>query len=196
MPGTTTNQRLSAWVATWAAHLQPDQVHWCDGSEAEFEALTQELVQAGTFTPLDPEKRPGSFWAHSDPADVARVEDRTFICSADPADAGPTNNWRDPATMRTELMALYAGAIGQALQGGFEGGRHPPMVCREDRPCGGPVLASPGYVRVFVLVLAASPPRRSSWKDPAVRPSMVAVTVWHQPARLPVSRLAFQRPPP
>ena len=107
----TANQRLKDWVETWADVLQPDGIHWCDGSDEEYAALCARLVEAGTFTQLDPEKRPNSFWAISDPGDVARVEDRTFICSASEADAGPTNNWRAPAAMREELLARYRGAM-------------------------------------------------------------------------------------
>jgi len=105
------NTKLNQWVADWAAILQPDSISWCDGSDEEWDRLTSELVASGTFTKLDEAKRPNSFWAHSDPADVARVEDRTFICSAIEADAGPTNNWRDPAEMRAELQRLYTGAM-------------------------------------------------------------------------------------
>jgi phosphoenolpyruvate carboxykinase (GTP) len=111
MTGSTTNQRLIDWVDEWAEVLEPDAVHWCDGSQEEYEALCAVLVEAGTFTPLDEAKRPNSYWAHSDPGDVARVEDRTFICSATEEEAGPTNNWRDPARMREELLALYRGAM-------------------------------------------------------------------------------------
>src|SRR6185312_15150543 len=103
MPATTTNKRLRAWVDEWAAVFEPSAVVWCDGSAEESERLSEELLAAGTFTRLNPQVRPNSFWAHSDPGDVARVEDRTFICSADEVDAGPTNNWRDPAEMRTHL---------------------------------------------------------------------------------------------
>jgi phosphoenolpyruvate carboxykinase (GTP) len=91
--------------------MQPTDIHWCDGSAAEYAQLCEALVNAGTFTKLDEAKRPNSYWAHSDPGDVARVEDRTFICSADAEDAGPSNNWRDPAEMRAELTVLYTGAM-------------------------------------------------------------------------------------
>jgi phosphoenolpyruvate carboxykinase (GTP) len=107
----TTHAALIEWVDRWAGVLQPDVVHWCDGSDAEFEELCRRLLDSGTFTPLDPEKRPNSFYARSDPGDVARVEDRTFICSEREEDAGPTNNWRDPAEMRAEMLRLYAGAM-------------------------------------------------------------------------------------
>ncbi len=111
MSGTSSNARLHHWVDEWARILQPDDIYWCDGSPEEYERLCQTLVDSGTFTRLDDAKRPNSFWAHSDPGDVARVEDRTFICSATPDEAGPTNNWRDPAEMRAELTALYTGAM-------------------------------------------------------------------------------------
>ena len=111
MSGTTGNERLKRWVDEWAAILQPNDVAWCDGSADEYDQLCQELVAAGTFTALDEAKRPNSYWAHSDPADVARVEDRTFICSATEEDAGPNNNWRDPDEMRAELTKLYTGAM-------------------------------------------------------------------------------------
>jgi phosphoenolpyruvate carboxykinase (GTP) len=111
MSGTTTNQALTTWVDEWAAIMQPDAVYWCDGSAEEYERLCQELVDSGTFTKLDEAKRPNSYWAHSDPGDVARVEDRTYICSATPEQAGPTNNWRDPAEMRAEMTALYTGSM-------------------------------------------------------------------------------------
>ena len=107
----TRNARLARWVADWTRILEPRDVHWCDGSQAEYDALCAELVRAGTFVRLADSRRPRSYWARSDPGDVARVEDRTFICSARRDDAGPTNNWRDPAEMRRELGALFAGAM-------------------------------------------------------------------------------------
>ncbi|PIE33355.1 MAG: phosphoenolpyruvate carboxykinase (GTP) [Ilumatobacter coccineus] len=111
MPGTTRNTKLQEWVAEWADILQPDEIHWCDGSREEYDTLTQALVDSGTFVKLNDDKRPNSFWAHSDPQDVARVEDRTFICSATRDQAGPNNNWRDPDEMRAELKELYTGAM-------------------------------------------------------------------------------------
>src|SRR4051812_34115506 len=107
----TTHVRLLEWVEHWRAILEPDAVQWCDGSDAEFADLCQRLVDAGTFTALNPEKRPSSFYARSDPGDVARVEDRTFICSLAEADAGPTNNWRAPDEMRAQMLEIYRGAM-------------------------------------------------------------------------------------
>jgi phosphoenolpyruvate carboxykinase (GTP) len=111
LAGTTQNARLTAWVESWAEILQPADIHWCDGSAEEYDALCGALVEAGTFTKLDDAKRPNSYWAHSDPGDVARVEDRTFICSTSADDAGPNNNWRDPEEMRAEMIGLYTGAM-------------------------------------------------------------------------------------
>jgi phosphoenolpyruvate carboxykinase (GTP) len=111
MTASTTNQRLTTWVDEWVAILQPNDVHWCDGSVEEYDRLAAELVEAGTFVRLDDVKRPNSYWAHSDPSDVARVEDRTYICSEHEEDAGPTNNWKAPAEMREELLAVFTGAM-------------------------------------------------------------------------------------
>ena len=107
----TTNPRLLAWVDEIAALCEPADVHWFDGSDEERKLLIKQLLEAGTFTALDAEKRPDSFWARSDPGDVARVEDRTFICSEQEIDAGPTNNWKPPAEMRATLEALFRGAM-------------------------------------------------------------------------------------
>ena len=111
MSGTTSNQALKDWVAEWAAVMQPADIYWCDGSADEYERLCQELVDSGTFTKLDEAKRPNSYWAHSDPGDVARVEDRTFICAETEEEAGPNNNWRDPAEMRGTMRDLYNGCM-------------------------------------------------------------------------------------
>ena len=111
MSGKSQNAALKKWVAEWADILEPDDVYWCDGSEGEYNDLCEDLVLAGTFTKLNEDKRPNSYWAHSDPGDVARVEDRTYICSTNKVDAGPNNNWREPSEMRADMMALYKGAM-------------------------------------------------------------------------------------
>lgn len=111
MPGTTTNQRLLDWVAEWANVLTPSSIHWCDGTQEEYASLSKLMVDQGTLIPLNEESRPNSFLARSDPGDVARVEDRTFICSENEEDAGTNNNWREPATMKLEMNQLFAGSM-------------------------------------------------------------------------------------
>ena len=111
MQAPTNNMRLLAWVEETVKLCKPDQVHWCDGSQEEYDALCAKMVEAGTFTPLNPAKRPGCFLARSHASDVARVEDRTYICTTRREDAGPTNNWRDPQELKAELRALYKGCM-------------------------------------------------------------------------------------
>jgi phosphoenolpyruvate carboxykinase (GTP) len=107
----TSHAGINSWVNEVAELTQPDRVHWCTGSDEEWTALTEALVESGTFVRLDPKIKPNSFWCATDPSDVARVEDRTFICSRDDADAGPTNNWMDPDEMKEVMTDLYRGCM-------------------------------------------------------------------------------------
>ena len=107
----TTHARILSWVQEVAELTQPDRIHWCTGDDAEWNQLTEELVASGTFVRLNEEKKPNSFLAQSDPTDVARVEDRTFICSVDEKDAGPTNNWMAPDEMKRIMTDLYRGCM-------------------------------------------------------------------------------------
>jgi phosphoenolpyruvate carboxykinase (GTP) len=107
----TTNQKLISWVNEMAALCQPERIHWCDGSDTENQKLCDLMVKSGTFIKLDEKKRPGSFLARSHPSDVARVEDRTFICAKSKDEVGPTNNWADPAEMKQKLLGLFKGSM-------------------------------------------------------------------------------------
>ena len=107
----TENRSLIDWVDHWQKIFEPSQIHWCDGSEDEYEKFTQELVDAGTFIRLNEELRPNSFLARSDPNDVARVESETYIASAEEIDAGSTNNWREPNELKREMLSHYQGCM-------------------------------------------------------------------------------------
>src|SRR6478736_2423570 len=111
IPDYVTNTKLRKWVQEMVALCKPDLVHWCDGSQAEYDLLCEQMVESGTFIRLNAEKRPNSFLARSDPNDVARVEDRTFVCSKSADEAGPNNNWIAPAEMKATLNKLFDGCM-------------------------------------------------------------------------------------
>ena len=111
VPVGVTNERLLAWVRQMRRLCKPDSVHWVDGSVEEYDRLCAQMVERGTFTRLNPEKRPNSYLARSHPSDVARVEERTFVCSLSKDDAGPTNNWAPPGEMRAKLHSLFDGCM-------------------------------------------------------------------------------------
>ncbi len=147
----TTNQQLIDWVSEVVALVEPAEVHWCDGSDEEYDRLCQQLIDAGTFTRLNEELRPGSYLARSDPDDVARVEDRTFICAPTEDEAGPNNNWRDPDEMRDLLTDLFRGSMR---------GRTMYVVPFSMGPIGAPVaqtgvqLTDSAYVAVSMKLMA------------------------------------------
>ncbi|NLA49494.1 MAG: phosphoenolpyruvate carboxykinase, partial [Bacteroidales bacterium] len=107
----TRNEKLNGWVKEWAGLCQPDSIHWCDGSDEENQMLMNMMVKNGNCVKLNDNKRPGSYYFQSDPSDVARVENRTFICSEKQEDAGPSNNWSDPAEMKDTLRSFYRGCM-------------------------------------------------------------------------------------
>ncbi|HET8663413.1 MAG TPA: phosphoenolpyruvate carboxykinase (GTP) [Nocardioides sp.] len=147
----TTHQGILDFVAEVAAMTTPARIHWCTGSDEEWTELTDALVASGTFTRLDPAKKPNSFWARTDPTDVARVEDRTFICSREEKDAGPTNNWMDPDEMKGIMRGLYAGCMrGRTMY-------VIPFVMghlEAERPMFGVEITDSAYVAVSMTVMA------------------------------------------
>ena len=111
IPSYVTNAKLCTWIEEMVRLCKPDLIHWCEGTQEEYDRLCEQMVVSGTFIQLNPEKRPNSFLVRSDPSDVARVEDRTFICSLSKTDAGPTNNWVHPRDMKETLKGLFDGCM-------------------------------------------------------------------------------------
>jgi phosphoenolpyruvate carboxykinase (GTP) len=183
----TTHARVLAWVQEVADLTQPDRVRWCDGSDEEWSELTELLVETGTFVRLNPETKPNSFWAATDPTDVARVEDRTFICSVDEDDAGPTNNWVAPDEMKATMTELYRGCMrGRTMY-------VVPFVMghlKSESPMFGVEITDSAYVVVSMRVMArmgASVLRRMEELDAAFVPALHSVGMPLKPSQKDVA---------
>lgn len=183
----TTHEGILSWVREVAELTQPDRIHWCTGDDAEWESLTTSLVESGTFTRLNPEIKPNSFLAQSDPTDVARVEDRTFICSVDEKDAGPTNNWMDPQEMKAIMTELYRGCMrGRTMY-------VVPFVMghlEAEKPMFGVEITDSAYVVVSMKVMArmgTSVLRKMEETDAAFVPAMHSVGMPLEPGQKDVS---------